>query len=229
MSSWSTPEDKAQETHTIVVPLLMPEPRSASRIVKTLTQHFQKAGKTLKPQSDLPRPEVAVNLNEIRTEFAPDRDQALPEIIRREHASLALLDKELLDKDRVYIALFLFQPPLWEARATRVDVTDNLKIQMEPSREWVIFRDLSDRYGIDLSRYRACAIFDLGYRHCLEESIRSAARTAPANASRVSAARLVFSLDSPCGIKSWRCLLITALRLSTRISRQVCALFASLL
>jgi DNA-directed RNA polymerase subunit L len=201
MRSWPEFKEPTSVTHAIVVPLFVPAPHSFSRHVKALDQRLQNTDIALDRRLKLPQPEVAVDLSWIRIEFAPDLDQALPEIIRREHASLALLDKELLDNDHIAFALFQFQPPSWEERITRVDVTDDLKIKMEPSREWVIFRDLGERYGIDLSRYRACAIFDISYRHCLLESIRLAAKTAPSSASRVSAARLAFSLDSPCGIK----------------------------
>jgi hypothetical protein len=139
--------------------------------------------------------ELAVDLTSIR--FADDVAGQLPEVVRRNGGALALLDKE----DRT-IARYILQPPSWEAQGVIRDVSRKLRLCMDPPQKWEVFRTVAERYGIDLDRYRACAMFDAAYGRCLQDAIRSRALSgASHSAGRVSSATLAFSIDRPCGIE----------------------------
>jgi hypothetical protein len=121
----------------------------------------------------------------------------LPDALLQQHGVLALLDE-----NDPTVAHYLFQPPGWEPRQATVDVSSLLCLWMDPPEGWDVFRTLARRYGIALHRYRAGALFDIGYRHCLEDAIGRAAQTRqPGTPARVLAATLAFSPSQPCGIE----------------------------
>jgi hypothetical protein len=73
---------------------------------------------------------------------------------------------------------------------------------MDPPEGWAVFRALARRDGIALDRYRAGALFDIGYRRCLQDAIgRAAEIERQGTPGRVLAARLAFAADQPCGIE----------------------------
>ena len=140
-------------------------------------------------------PDVSVNLRSLQLHFAPDVRNQLPAVIRSQHGMLALLDAE--DSG---IAHYLIEPPDWVAREDIVDVSGKLRILMDPPESWPIFRQIAQRYGIELRRYRASAVFDIAYRRCLQDAIHSRA-VSDAKSGRVSGARLAFVADRPCGVE----------------------------
>jgi hypothetical protein len=72
---------------------------------------------------------------------------------------------------------------------------------MDPPEAWAVFREIASRYGIDLKHYRAGALFDIGYRRCLQDAIgRAAALQQTGTPSRVLATKLAFATGQPCGI-----------------------------
>ena len=148
------------------------------------------------PQEGPAVPEVAVDLRSMELAFAADVGNQLPDVIRSQRGMLALLDK-----DDAGIARYLIQPPGWEAREEIVDVSSKLRILMDPPQKWPVFREVAERYGIDLTRYRASAVFDIGYRRCLQDAIRSRAAAEAKASGRVLTARLAFRTDRPCGIE----------------------------
>jgi len=141
-------------------------------------------------------PDMKIDLNSIRLSFAPDLRNELPQVVQDQHGMLALLDKE----DRT-VAHCLVRPPAWEMEEKIQDVSRSLRILMDPPEKWVVFRNVAKKYGIDLSRYQACALFDLGFRHCLKNAILAKASAAPAHSGRVRSARLAIAADRPCGIE----------------------------
>jgi hypothetical protein len=121
--------------------------------------------------------------------IADDVRGRLPDVVQAQGGMLALLDKEDLT-----VASYLFQAPEWEPLETARDVSRMLRIEMYPPRMWAVFRNAAERHGIALDRYRAFALFGIGYRSCLQNAIRRRAK-----GSQVSAAVLEVAPDSPCG------------------------------
>jgi hypothetical protein len=137
---------------------------------------------------------VAVDLSAIRLSFPADVGNHLPAVVAAQGGVLALLDK-----DNQTIARYVFRPPDWRAEETTTDVTGTLRILMDPPHKWPVFREISARYGLDLEAFRACAIFDMSYRRCLQGAIRG--RVPATFSGHVSAARLAFRADRPCGVE----------------------------
>ena len=142
-------------------------------------------------------PKSAPSLSAIQLDFDDDVGGRLPEVVRQEHGTLALLDKENPD-----IAHYLFQPPAWEPRNAVVDVSARLRLWMDPPEKWALFRSLAHSYGIALDQFRAGALFDVSYGRCLQDAIGRAAEIRhPGVRARVLEARLRFAVDRPCGIE----------------------------
>jgi hypothetical protein len=137
---------------------------------------------------------VAVDLSAIGLSFPADVRNQLPAVVRAQGGVLALLDK-----DNQSIARYIFRPPDWQAEETTMDVTGRLRILMDPPQKWPVFREISARSGLDLDAFRACAIFDMSYRRCLQTAIRG--RVPASFSGHVSAARLAFRADRPCGVE----------------------------
>jgi hypothetical protein len=137
---------------------------------------------------------VAVDLSAIRLSFPADVGNHLPAVVEAQGGVLALLDKDNRD-----IARYIFRPPDWQAEETTTDVTGRLRILMDPPQKWPVFREIAARYGLDLDAFRACAIFDMSYRRCLQSAIRG--RVPATFSGHVSAARLAFRADQPCGVE----------------------------
>jgi hypothetical protein len=138
--------------------------------------------------------QVAVDLSAIGLSFPADVRNQLPAVVQAQGGVLALLDK-----DNPSIARYIFRPPDWRAEETTTDITGTLRILMDPPQKWPVFREIAARDGLDLDAFRACAIFDMSYRHCLQSAIRG---QVPATFSgHVSAARLAFRADRPCGVE----------------------------
>jgi len=143
----------------------------------------------------LPEPEV--DLGAIKVSFANDVAGQLPAVLRDQHGMLALLDR-----DDLTVTQYVFRPPAWEMQDAAMDVSSNFRILMDPPEKWVLWREIAARYGITLERYRAYAVFNILYRHCVINAIREQARArGPRSGGRVSAVRLAFMADRPCGIK----------------------------
>jgi hypothetical protein len=176
------------------VQVFMPRPSSVPPAPQQV--HMPTLGLREPPQLELPGPDapkVAVNFNSINLSFALDVGNQLPAVVEQQHGMLALLDKE--DHG---LARYLMRPPGWEPRATITDVSRDLRFMMTPPRKWPVFREAEDRYGIDLDRYVAAAVFDSSYRRCLDLAIRR--HLSPGTSGRVSAARLAFAMSGDCGI-----------------------------
>ena len=137
---------------------------------------------------------VAVDLSAIGLSFPADVRNQLPAVVRAEGGVLALLDK-----DNQTIARYIFRPPDWRAEETTTDVTGTLRILMDPPQKWPVFREIAARNGLDLDAFRACAIFDMSYRRCLQGAIRG--RVPATFSGHVKAARLAFRADRPCGVE----------------------------
>jgi hypothetical protein len=137
---------------------------------------------------------VAVELSAIRLTFPADVGNYLPAVVEAQGGVLALLDK-----DNQAIARYIFRPPDWRAEQTTTDVSGRLRLLMDPPDKWPVFREIAARDGLDLSAYLACALFDISYRHCLQSAIRG--RVPAAFSGHVSAARLAFRADRPCGVE----------------------------
>lgn len=141
--------------------------------------------------------DVPVDLSRIQLSFADDVGRRLPDVLREQHGMLALLDK-----DNPTVARYLFEPEAWELRAEFIDVSARLRIEMHPPQEWDVLRAVARRHGISLDQYRASAVFDIGYRRCIQEAIRnSPLARGPRFAGRISAAHLMFVSGQPCGIQ----------------------------
>jgi len=139
-------------------------------------------------------PPVAVDLNAIRLSFRADLRNQLPGVIEAQGGVLALLDK-----DNQAIARYVFRAPGWLPEETATDVAGQLRLLMDPPGKWPVFRKIAARDGINLDEFAACAIFDIAYRHCLQSAIRD---WVPAGSvGHVTAARLAFRTDRPCGIE----------------------------
>jgi len=183
---------------TIVMPLFAPwkgyPPPPRHRIAVLPVMSLPSTAPLSAPLPDLP--DVKIDLNSIRLSFAPDLRNELPQVVQDQHGMLALLDKE----DRT-VAHYLVRPPDWETEEKIQDVSRTLRILMDPPEKWAVFRNVARQYGIDLSRYQACALFDLGFRHCLKNAILARASAAPAHSGRVRSARLAIAADRPCGIE----------------------------
>lgn len=137
---------------------------------------------------------ATVNLSSIRLSIAPDVRNQLPAVVEAQHGMLALLDKDDLE-----IARYLMEPPEWKPRATMQNMSRSLRFKMEPAGKWPVFREIAERYGIDLDRYVGCAVFDASFGQCLKAAIQS--RLAPDADGAVSSARLAFASDRACGIE----------------------------
>jgi len=154
-------------------------------------------GRSPAPAIELPdttTTKAMVNLNSIQLSIAPDVGNQLPAVVEAQHGMLALLDK-----DDLGIALYLIEPPEWKPRATTQDISRRLRFKMEPAGKWPVFREIAERYGIDLDRYVGCAVFDASFGRCLKAAIQS--RLAPDADGAVSSARLAFASDQACGIE----------------------------
>jgi hypothetical protein len=137
---------------------------------------------------------VAVDLSAIGLSFPADLHNQLPAVVQAQGGVLALLDK-----DNQSIARYIFRPPDWRAEETTTDVTGTLRILMDPPQKWPVFREIAARYGLELGAFRACAIFDMSYRRCLQSAIRG--RVPATFSGHVRAARLAFRTDRPCGVE----------------------------
>jgi hypothetical protein len=137
---------------------------------------------------------VTVDLSAISLSFPADVGNQLPAVVEAQGGVLALLDKDHRD-----IARYIFRPPDWRAEETTTDVSGKLRILMDPPQKWPAFREIAARYGIDLDAFRACAMFDISYRRCLQSAIRG--RVPGTFTGHVSAARLAFRADRPCGVE----------------------------
>ena len=153
-----------------------------------------KAGMPAPDASGAPA-KLKVDLDRIQVDFAVDEGNQLQEVVKRRGGELALLEKD----DRDY-AESLFLPPDWSRISGPKNVSDRYIVLMEPARDWRIFGDLAGRYDIDLDRYQGAALFDMGYRHCVEEAISAKASSQPNAGGRVTIAHLRFTLANPCGI-----------------------------
>jgi len=180
-----------------VVPLLAPAP---SRVARPATPLLSLAavGPEAPPEPErgvLPQPEV--NLSATKVSFADDVGGQLPAVLRDQHGMLALLDR-----DEQTVTEYLFRPPAWEMRGDVVDVSSKLCILMDPPAKWALWREIAARYGIALERYRAYAVFNIVYRRCLMDAIRDRALARGLRpGGRVSAVRLAFTSDRPCGVE----------------------------
>ena len=186
----SQPASKAHETSAQTFTTLVfpgpPIPRQP---------HLMDPGRAglLQPEfSETAPTQATVSLSSIDLSFALDVGGQLPGIVEAHHGMLALFDE-----DNSQVARYLMKPPDWEPQKSYEDVSRKLRLKMEPARAWPVFRDMADRYGIDLRRYVAYAVFDIGYRSCLTEAIRS---QLPPGAGRISA-RVSFAMNSACGIE----------------------------
>jgi hypothetical protein len=137
---------------------------------------------------------ITVDLSAIQLSFPADVGNHLPAVVQAQGGVLALLDK-----DNQSIARYIFRPPDWQAEETTTDVTGTLRILMDPPQKWPVFREIAARYGLELDAFLACAIFDISYRRCLQSVIRGGVPAA--FPGRVSAARLAFRADRPCGVE----------------------------
>ena len=137
---------------------------------------------------------VTVELSAMGLSFPADVGNHLPAVVAAQGGVLALLDK-----DNRAIARYIFRPPDWQAEETTTDVSGRLRLLMDPPEKWPVFREIAARYGLDLNAYLACAIFDISYRHCLQSAIRG--RVPATFSGHVSAARLAFRADLPCGVE----------------------------
>ena len=141
--------------------------------------------------------ELAMDLTAMKLSFADDVGAQLPEVVRKNGGALALLDK-----NDPTIARYTLQPPFWEVQEGIRDVSRKFRLTMDPPQKWAVFRNVAERYGIDLDHYQACAMFDAAYSRCLQDAIRTRALSAaPHSAGRVSSALLAFARDRPCGIE----------------------------
>jgi hypothetical protein len=137
---------------------------------------------------------VAVDLSAIRLSFPPDVGNQLPAVVQAQGGVLALMDKE-----NPAIARYIFRPPEWRAEEAYIDVTGKLKILMDPAKEWPVFRQVATGNSLDLDSFRACAIFDISYRRCLQTAIRGLIQ--PGSSGSIASARLMFRADRPCGVE----------------------------
>jgi hypothetical protein len=173
------------------VPLAFPAPPAPKEAVL-------RAGGRLAPAPielpDATASNVTVNLNSIQLSIAVDLGNQLPGVVETQHGMLALVDKEDLG-----VARYLMQPPNWRPRSGMTDISRRLRFKMEPPRKWPVFRQVADRYGIDLDRFVGCAVFDAAFGKCLKAAIRS--RLSPDATGPVSSVRLAFAADHPCGIE----------------------------
>lgn len=142
------------------------------------------------PLPEPPPPDAPVNLSSIQLSIADDVHGQLPNVVQAQGGYLALLDKE-----DPTIASYVFKGPDWEPLQTTRDVSRMLRIEMYPPRMWAVFRDAAE-HGIALDKYRAFALFGIGYRSCLQNAIRRSAKGA-----KVSAVVLEVAPDSPCGFQ----------------------------
>jgi len=190
-------EDADTSARATVIPLFAPRKGdflpSAHRTTTPVLSPLSETRALPTPLPDVA--DVNVDLNSIRLSFAPDLRNELPQVVQDQHGMLALLDKE----DRT-VAHYLVRPPGWEMEERIQDVSRTLRILMDPPEKWAVFRNVARHYGIDLSRYQACALFDLGFRHCLKNAILAKASAASAHSGRVRSARLAIVADRPCGI-----------------------------
>jgi len=181
-----------------VVPVFTAAPSHAALAAVPLPSFA--TGREKSPPEPVPGlfPEQAVNLSAIQVSFADDVSGQLPAVLRDQHGMLALLGRE----DDSTVTQYVFRPPAWEMRGAVVDVSSNLRILMDPPRKWALWREIAARYGIDLERYRAYAVFSIVYRRCLMEAIRDRALARGLRpGGRVSAVRLAFTADRPCGVE----------------------------
>jgi hypothetical protein len=140
--------------------------------------------------------ELTVELSSMSLGFAVDVGNQLQAVVRRTHGELALLEKG--DRDH---AQYLFEPPDWHRNLGPRNISDKFLVLMEPARDWKVFRDLAAQYDdIDLSQYYGAALFDMRYRLCLMDAIRTKVRSNTKAGGRVISAQLAFTVDSPCGV-----------------------------
>jgi hypothetical protein len=182
----------AQTVPQSFVPLAFPTPPPPERAL------LQTAGRLDPPPAELPdaasSSNVTVNLNAIQLSIAPDVRNQLPGVVEAQHGMLALLDK-----DDLGVARYLMQPPGWRPRAGMTDISRRLRFKMDPPRKWPVFREVAERYGIDVDRFVGCAVFDAAFGRCLKAAIRN--RLSPGAAGPVSSVRLAFAADHACGIE----------------------------
>ena len=155
-----------------------------------------KVGLPLPDDSGGAREGLTVELSAVSLGFAVDAGNQLQAVVRSNHGELALLEKD--DRDH---AQYLFEPPDWRRRVGPKNVSDKFLVLMEPARDWKVFRDLAAQYDdIDLNQYHGAALFDMRYRGCLMEAIRTNVQSNGKGGGRVISAQLAFTLNSPCGV-----------------------------
>jgi hypothetical protein len=190
--SGEAPVSRAQEAVVqSFVPLAFPAAPARQQAL------LQTAESLARPPIEIPdatASNVTVNLNSIQLSIALDLGNQLPGVVETQHGMLALVDKEDLG-----VAHYLMQPPGWKPRAGMTDISRRLRFKMDPPRKWPVFREVADRYGIDVDRFVGCAVFDAAFGKCLKAAIRD--RLAPDATGPVSWVRLAFAADHPCGIK----------------------------
>lgn len=192
--------DEVREAKSLqtAVPIFVPAVTEYAHVLHNTP--YPTLGQLLPPVLQLPvggNPDLTVDLSAIQLSFADDVQNQLPTVVRAQHGQLMLLDKE----DRS-IARYIFQPPGWEVHEVITDISSQLRILMDPPEKWALLRRLAERYGIALENYQASAVFDVSYGRCLQAAIRRHAQLAStASGARVSAARLAFANDMPCGVE----------------------------
>lgn len=188
--------DQTGDVKSAVVAVFTPAP---SRAVRTSTPLlFPVTGPAAPPpQPGHTFPPAAVDLSAIKVSFADDVSSQLPAVLRDQHGMLALLDP-----DDSSVTQYLFTPPAWEMREVITDISSKLCIRMDPPGKWGLWRAIAARHGIALERYRAYAVFDMAYRHCLLDAIRDRAVAGGLPPEgRVVAVRLAFTAARRCGIE----------------------------
>jgi hypothetical protein len=180
-----------------VVSILAPVPARAARASNPLPVPATVHPEALPEPARGAFPEAHLDLSAIQVSFADDAVGQLPAVLRNQHGMLALLDR-----DDTTVTQYVFRPPAWEMRDAIMDVSANLRIRMDPPEKWALWREIQARYGIVLERYQAFAVFNIGYRVCLIDAIRERALSRGLRpGGRVSAVRLAFTADRPCGIE----------------------------
>jgi hypothetical protein len=149
----------------------------------------------------LPEPGVAaervhVDTATIQLSFAPDARGEAPQMVQSQHGVLALLDR-----DDASLTRYLLEPPDWRPRESVRDVSLYFEIRMSPPEKWQVFRDAARRDGIDLDRYRACALFEPSFQRCIKQAILEWAANNPNRSGNVTSAKLAIAAGRPCGVE----------------------------
>lgn len=182
------------------IPLFMPAPVPAHATPPRAPQpdSFRASPQLRLPEADPapPSQDVRLDMNSIQLSFAVDVANQFPGVVERNRGMLALIDK-----DDPAIARYVIEPPDWTVRETLLDVSRKFRLEMYPPLKWRLLQAVARRSGLQLDRYRVCALFDSPYKGCLQEAIRSkASMLSSGGRVRVQSARLAFEGESPCGV-----------------------------